>query len=121
MKKRNTLQKIITLSPDDFADWDEGKLSNKDVKDLIESNLRQRGDIGGSAKKTGKRIKELERIYGSKVGIPKNSEKISELSAQEKIAQKMDMDVRTLRNYKMLADMIPELDELVDTGVVIVK
>ena len=30
----------------------------------------------------------------------------------------MDMDVRTLRNYKMLADMIPELDELVTTGIV---
>ena len=29
----------------------------------------------------------------------------------------MDMDVRTLQNYKMLADMIPELDELVSTGI----
>lgn len=65
------------------------------------------------------RIKELERIYGSKVGRPKNSEKKSELSPQEKIAQRMDMDVRTLRNYKMLADMIPELDDLVTTGIVI--
>lgn len=30
----------------------------------------------------------------------------------------MDMDVRTLQNYKMLADMIPELDDLVTTGIV---
>lgn len=77
--------------------------------------------MGGSDKQIGKRIKELERIYGSKVGRPKNSENNSELSPQEKIAQKMDMDVRTLRNYKMLADMIPELDELVQTGIIIAE
>lgn len=75
------------------------------LQDLLETNIRQRGDIGGSDKQIGKRIKELERIYGSKVGRPKNSENNSELSPQEKIAQKMDMDVRTLRNYKMLADI----------------
>lgn len=28
---------------------------------------------------------------------------------QEQLASQMDMDVRTLQNYKMLADMIPEL------------
>lgn len=67
----------------------------------MESNIRRRGEVGGSAKKTGLRIKELERIYGLKVGRPKNSENNSELSPQEKIAQKMDMDVRTLQNYKM--------------------
>lgn len=33
------------------------------LQDLIETNIRQRGDVGGSAKKVGKRIKELERIY----------------------------------------------------------
>lgn len=29
----------------------------------------------------------------------------------------MKMDVRTLQNYKALADMIPELSDLVDTGI----
>lgn len=28
------------------------------------------------------------------------------------------MDVRTLQNYKILSEMIPELEELLDTGVV---
>ena len=37
---------------------------------------------------------------------------------QEQLASQMDMDVRTLQNYKMLADMIPELDDLVITGIV---
>ena len=29
----------------------------------------------------------------------------------------MGMDVRTLQNYKKLTEMIPELEELVDTGI----
>ena len=37
---------------------------------------------------------------------------------QSDIAQKLGMDVRTLQNYKLLADMIPELEELVDTGII---
>ena len=85
--------------------------------DLLESNIRRRGDIGGSAKKVGKRIKELERLYGIKVGKP-NYEKNSQLKTQEHLASDMGMDVRTLQNYKMLSDMIPELSDLVDTGIV---
>ena len=38
------------------------------LQDLLETNIRQRGDVGGSAKKVGKRIKELERIYGIRNG-----------------------------------------------------
>ncbi|MEQ2045357.1 hypothetical protein MYD03_08390 [Mediterraneibacter gnavus] len=38
------------------------------IKDLLETNIRQRGDIGGSAKKVGRRIMELERLYGIKNG-----------------------------------------------------
>lgn len=30
----------------------------------------------------------------------------------------MGMSVDTLENYKILADMIPELDELIQTGIV---
>lgn len=37
---------------------------------------------------------------------------------QSDIAQKLGMDVRTLQNYKQLAEMIPELSDLVDTGIV---
>lgn len=85
--------------------------------DLLESNIRRRGEIGGSAKKVGKRIKELERLYGIKVGKP-NYEKNSQLKTQEHLASDMGMDVRTLQNYKMLSDMIPELSDLVDTGIV---
>lgn len=85
------------------------------------SNIRRCGEVGGSAKKIGLRIKELERLYGIELGKP-NYEKNSQfehggsrrnncvLKTQEQLAKEMDMDVRTLQNYKMLADMIPELD-----------
>ena len=86
-----------------------------------ETNIRQRGDIGGSVNKIGKRIKELERIYGVRAGsnnMPGSTvgEKIS--FTQEDLAKKMGMDVRTLQNYKLLSDMIPELEDLIDTGIV---
>lgn len=72
-----------------------------------------------TGKKVGKRIKELERLYGIKVGKP-NYEKNSQLKTQEHLASDMGMDVRTLQNYKMLSDMIPELSDLVDTGIFLV-
>lgn len=55
--------------------------------------------LGGSAKKVSKRIKELERIYGIKVGKP-NYEINSQLKTQEDLAKDMNMDIRTLQNYK---------------------
>ena len=56
-------------------------------------------------------------MYGIKVGKP-NYEKNSQLKTQEQLASDLGMDVRTLQNYKLLAEMIPELEELLDTGVV---
>lgn len=87
----------------------------------MESNIRRRGEIGGSAKKVGKRIKELERLYGIEHGnnqhnrTPNNSDSSK---TQKQLASQMGISVDTLENYKMLADMIPELDELVQTGIV---
>ena len=42
------------------------------LQDLLETNIRQRGSIGGSDKKVGLRIKELERIYGIHQGNGSN-------------------------------------------------
>lgn len=71
--------------------------------------------------------KELERLYGiqndsthfqgnqySKV-VTNNSEVPK---SQEQLAKEMGMLVDTLQNYKILADMIPELDDLITTGIV---
>lgn len=89
------------------------------LQDLIETNIRQRGDVGGSAKKVGKRIKELERIYGVEHGGDRKSKpNYSVLKSQEDIAEQMGISVDTLQNYKMMAEMIPELEDLMDTGIV---
>ena len=59
-------------------------------------------------------------MYGIKEGnnqynhsLPNNS-----VSTQSDLATQMGISVDTLQNYKLLADMIPELDELVTTGIV---
>ena len=85
------------------------------------SNIRRRGEIGGSVKKVGKRIKELERLYGIQHGgdrTVQDEKNSSCLKTQTQLASDMGMDVRPLQNYKLLADMIPELSDLVDTGIV---
>ena len=83
------------------------------------TNIRQRGDVGGSAKKVGKRIKELERIYGIEHGNNRfKTTNNSESTTQEQLAAQMGISVDTLQNYKMIAEMIPELEDLMDTGIV---
>ena len=78
-----------------------------------------RGDIGGSAKKGGLRIKELERIYGIEHGgNRKSTDNNYNLKSQEELAADLGISIPTLQNYKQLANMIPELSELVDTGIV---
>lgn len=80
--------------------------------DASKDNIRQRGDVGGSAKKVGLRIKELERIYGIQHGGDRGNqdEKNSScIKTQTQLATDMGSDVRTLQNYKKLTEMIPEL------------
>ena len=61
---------------------------------------------------------ELERLYGIEHGNNQyGNEKNSYPKTQSQLAADMGMDVRTLQNYKMLADIIPELEELMDTGI----
>lgn len=97
------------------------------IKDLLETNIRQRGDIGGSAKKVGRRIMELERLYGIKNGgsgfYGNRHQKINKLDNEAKYTQsdlskKLNMSVDTMQNYKTLINMSPELEELMDTGIV---
>lgn len=68
-------------------------------------------DIGGSAKKVGKRIKELERLYGVREGRPEKLPNNSVVT-QSDLASQFGISVDTLQNYKMLSDMSPELEEL---------
>lgn len=95
------------------------------LADLIETNIRQRGTGNPNQIKMGLCIKELERIYGIKHGgnhgnqyssMPKPNN--SDLATQKYIADMMGMSVDTLQNYKKLTEMIPELEDLVYTGIV---
>lgn len=89
------------------------------LQDLIETNIRQRGTIGGSARKEGRRIQELERLYGIRHGGDRKSKpNNSDLKKQEDLAKSLNMSVDTLRNFKLLLEMNPELQELVDTGII---
>lgn len=74
----------------------------------------------------GIKIKELERLYGVRDGSAneKGNNRIGEPNysvdqmTQSDIAAKMGISVDTLQNYKLLSEMIPELEELLDTGIV---
>lgn len=105
---------------------------------LIETNIRQRGIGNPNPVKLGRCIKELERIYGIENGGKGSNQyvqlpKVSEATTQSDLADMIGISVDTLNNYKLLADidsmsskngcyetdMIPELEELLDTGIVI--
>lgn len=76
--------------------------------------------------KLGRCIKELERIYGIQHGATsfqgnqhnEVSPKLSESPTQENLADMIGISVDTLNNYKKLTELIPELEDLVDTGIV---
>lgn len=96
------------------------------LKCLIETNLRQRGIGNTNSVKLGRCVKELERIYGirngsfnkkgnNRIGEPNNS---GDQMTQEDMASQLEISTDTLRNYKRLAEMIPEMQELVMTGIV---
>ena len=82
-----------------------------------------------TGKKVGKRIKDLERLYGIQNGstsfqgnqyevVTNKSE--APKKTQEQLAAQMGISVDTLQNYKLLSEMIPELSDLVDTGIFLV-
>lgn len=94
------------------------------TKCLIETNIRQRGIGNTNPVKFGRCIKELERIYGIKNGGDRGNQykeaepQIAELPTQSDLASQFGMSVDTLNRYKQLADSIPEIQSLVETGIV---
>lgn len=59
----------------------------------------------------------MERLYGIREGRPEKLPNNSVVT-QSDLASQLGISVDTLQNYKMMADMIPELEELMDTGIV---
>lgn len=87
------------------------------LKDLIETNIRQRGTIAGSELKMGRIIKELERIYGIKNGGDKRAlPQVAEVKSQNDIAKELGMSVDKLNRMKKLAELPTEYQEMLESG-----
>ena len=87
---------------------------------IIETNIRQRGIGNPNPIKLGRCIKELERIYGVRDGSAGQSEpKLSggDVLYQSDIAEMIGISVDTLQNYKKLTELVPELQDWVETGI----
>lgn len=100
------------------------------LKDLIETNIRQRGIGNTNQKKMGLCIKELDRIYGIREGSlnKKGNNRIGQTNNftdqnpknEDELLKSLGLGLtrQTIQNYKKLSEMIPELEDLVDTGIV---
>ena len=87
------------------------------LKQLIETNIRQRGIGNVNPVKFGRCIAELERIYGIKNGGDRKSESHNvNLVSQSDLAEQLNMSKMQLSRYKSLTDLIPELQDAVQSG-----
>lgn len=79
--------------------------------------------------KLGRCIKELERIYnikqggsgyyGNQYGESRNN--FVTPKTESDLAKEIGVDVRTLQNYKKLTELVPELQDWVEIGIVIAE
>lgn len=77
-KEKYIVENQDALTPEDFADWDEGRLSTN---------------------KAFKKIKEEKELLEEQI-------------------KKLELSHQNIQNYEKLTKMIPELEDLVDTGIV---
>jgi len=90
---------------------------DKVLKDLLETNLRQRGIGNTNAIKFARCIVELEKIYGIQHGGDKKANPNNlGLKTQTELAENFGISTEQLRNYKKLLTLIPELQDLVEGG-----
>lgn len=91
------------------------------LKDLIETNIRQRGNIDSSGLKMGRIINELERIYGVQdgAGRPKKIANNVGNKTQTDIADMLNIENReTYRQSKSLADLPVDFQDMLESGVI---
>lgn len=100
------------------AEIEHYKSEDDVIRDLIEINIRQRGVIDDSEIKAGRRFEFLQKYYGVKEGRPEKLPNNSVVKTQEQIASESGISVDTMQNYIKLSEMIPEMQDLVDTGIV---
>ena len=88
------------------------------LKQLIETNLRQRGLGNVNPIKLGRCLKELEKIEGIRNGGDRKSEPNYSvlIKTQDDLARELGVSKDTIQNYKRLADATPALQEIVEVG-----
>jgi len=93
------------------------------LKQLIETNIRQRGIGNTNAVKLGRCITELERIYGIAHGGDRKSEKfksnnVGNEKSQEDLLTELGMNKESYRQYKKLSELPEDIQQMVIDGIV---
>lgn len=91
------------------------------LKQLIETNIRQRGVGNPNTVKFGRCVAELERIYGIRNGGDRVSESrttngLSGQKTQSDLAEDLGVDKKTLQRAKKLAELPEEFQQMVMDG-----
>ena len=92
------------------------------LKDMIEINVMQRGIGNINPVKMGRCIKTLERIYGIQHGGDRSRANNYLLDTkprtEQEFADKLGISLPSLKNYKKLAELIPEVQDFLATGMI---
>lgn len=103
-----------------YPEFDEKTDTPKEdmiLEDLISTNIMQRGVGNINPLKMAKCIRELERIKGIRNGGDRKSDlQNANLITQSDLAEQLHMTQDKLIRYKSLLNLIPELQDLVETG-----
>lgn len=114
-----------------YPEFDEKTDTPKEdmiLEDLISTNIMQRGVGNINPLKMAKCIRELERIKGIRNGsaggangnnqyIKKEVDRKNFARAnQNDLSEELGLTTRQVQNYKSLLNLIPELQDLVETG-----
>ena len=90
---------------------------DKVLKDLIETNIMQRGIGNTNPIKLAKCIMELERILGIRNGGDRKSDSHNaNVIKQSDLAEKLKVSQSQLARYKKLLELVPELQTAVESG-----
>lgn len=89
---------------------------DEQLKQLIETNIKQRGIGNPNSVKLGRCIRELERIEGIRDGSHGTKTEVQNAPRQSDLAKEIGISVDQLKRYKSLTNLIPELSDLVETG-----
>ena len=115
------------------------KSEDEVLRDLIETNIQQRGTISSSKKKQALIIQTLERIYGIRntAGRPKDDESVKKLSenhvnltrfsdkeltnpppprTKAQLAEALGLSLEQYATAKAVLPLIPDLQDMIDEG-----